>query len=146
MQRVEQFGFLVEVQHACPRLVFAALDAAERVLEVVALLDRAFEDRLQQTALTPDRALRDLPARLMSRRGRHLRSPEVQIPNDVRLRDLVERPRAEVRQEVRDDVLVTVPRGLQRCVGLLVDPPPFREAWNRALPPVNAGPDVVLDV
>src|SRR2546428_5273332 len=146
MQRVQQLLFLVEAQDTRSRFVLAALDATERILEVVALFDRPFEDRLEQTALTPDRTLRDPPARLVSRRRRHLSSPEVQVPDDVRLGDLVERPRAEVREEMGDDVLVAVPRGLQRRVRLLVDRPPFREARNRALPAVNPRADVVFDV
>ena len=53
--------------------------------------------------------------------------------------------RAEVRQEVRDDLRVTVPRRLQRRVGLAVHGPPLSEARNRALPAVHAGADVEFD-
>ena len=43
MERFQQLALLVEAQDTCPRLVLAALDAAERILEVVAFLDRPLE-------------------------------------------------------------------------------------------------------
>ena len=117
MKRFQQQRLFVERQDASPRLVLPALDAAERVADVVALVDRALEDRLEQAALAPHRALRHQTAVLVARIARHLRPPQVQIADDVGLRDLVEPPRAEVRQEVRDDLRVTIPT---RCppVGL----------------------------
>ena len=146
VERLQQLRLLVERQHARPRLVLPALDAAERVADVVAFVDRALEDRLQQAALATDRALRHEAPVLVPRIAGHLCPSQVQVADDVRLRDLVERPRAEVRQEVRDDLRVTIPCRLQRRVRLAVHGPPFSEARNRALPSVHARADVELDL
>jgi hypothetical protein len=81
----------------------------------------------------------------VARIAQHLRSTEVQIADDVGPRDVVEPPGAEVRKEVRDDLRVTVPRGLERRVRLAIDVTPL-EARDRALPSVNAGADVELDL
>ena len=146
VERFQQQRFFVERQDARPRLVLSTLDATKRVADVVALIDRAFEDRLEQPALAADRALRDNAALLVSRIASHLRPSQVQIADDVGLRDLVEPFGAEVRQEVRDDLRVTVPGRLQRRVRLAIHGPPFREARDRDFPPVHAGADVELDL
>ena len=57
-----------------------------------------------------------------------------------------ERLRAEVWQEVRNDLRVTILRRLERRVRLPVHSPPFSEARDRALPPVHARADVELDL
>ena len=94
----------------------------------------------------PNRCPPHIAAVLVARIARHLRSPEVQIPDDVGLRDLVEPPGAEVRKEVRDDLRVTVSRRLERRVRLAIDVPPLSEARDRALPAVDSGADVELDI
>jgi hypothetical protein len=121
-------------------------DAAERVADVVALVDRALEDRLEQPALATHRALRHLTSVLVTRVAGHLGAAQIQVADDIGLRDLVEAPGTEVRQEVRDDLRVAVPGRLLRRVRLAVDVPPFSEARNRALPSVDAGADVELDL
>src|SRR2546425_598078 len=110
VERFQQEGLFAERQNSRWWLVLSPLDAAERVPDVVALVDRSLEDRLEQTALAPYRALRNQAAVPMARIARHLRPPQVQVPNDVGLRDLVEPPRAEVRQEMRDDLRITISR------------------------------------
>ena len=141
-----QLRLFVEGEHARPRLVLAALDAAERVAEVVALVDGALEDGLQQPALSADGALGDRPPILVTGVPGQVRPAQVQVADDVRLRDLVERARAEEREEVRDDLRVAVPRRLLRRVCLAIDVPPLSEARDRALPSVHARADVVLDL
>jgi hypothetical protein len=51
VKRFQQQSLCIERQDASPRLVFPTLDAAERVANVVALVDRALEDRLEQATL-----------------------------------------------------------------------------------------------
>lgn len=46
VEGTQQLRLLVECEHARPRLVLPALDAAERVADVVAFVDCALEDRL----------------------------------------------------------------------------------------------------
>src|SRR5204862_1663825 len=146
MERFQQQCLSVEREDARPRLVLATLDAAEGIPDIVSLVDRAPEDRLQQSTLTATGALRHEPALLVSRIARHLHPSQIQVADDVGLRDLVEPLRTEVSQEVRDDLRVTVPGRLQGRVRLAVDGPPFREARDRALPSVNPGANVVLDL
>jgi hypothetical protein len=59
VERLQQLRLLVECQNPRARLVPPALDAAERIAEVVAVLDRALEDGLQQPAFAADGALGD---------------------------------------------------------------------------------------
>jgi hypothetical protein len=146
VKRFQQQSLFIERQDASPRLVFPTLDAAERVANVVAIVDRTLEDRLEQATLAPHCAVGHETALLVARIARHLRPAQIQIADDVGLRDVVEAPGAEVRKEVRDDLRVTVPRRLERRVRLTVDVPPFSEARDRALPSVDAGADVELDL
>jgi hypothetical protein len=57
VERLQQLCLLVERQDARARLVPSTLDAAERIAEVVAVLDGALEDGLQQPAFAADGAL-----------------------------------------------------------------------------------------
>ena len=110
MERLQQERLLVERQNARPRLVLSALDAAERIADVVALVDRALEDGLEQPALATELC--------SPRRGGDSCGPDCRssasaagsVANDVGFRDLVEPLRTEVRHEVRADLSVTVSR------------------------------------
>jgi hypothetical protein len=82
VQRFQQEYLFVERQDACPRLVLPALDAAERVADVVALVDRALEDRLEQSALAAHRLRHESPLLVTRTRGQ-VRSPQVQVANDL---------------------------------------------------------------
>src|SRR5262249_129064 len=146
MKRPQQQRLFVERQHPSPRLVLAAFDAAERVLDVMSFVDGAFEDRLQQPAFSANRALRNEPALLVTGIACHLRPPQIEVADNIGFRDLVEPLRTEVRHEVRDDLSVTVLRRLLSRVRGAIPGPPAREARDRALPSGNPGPDVVLDL
>ena len=95
-ERFQQLRFSVQAEHARARLVLPASDIAERLAEVVAIFDGALEDGLEQAALEPDGALEDATPVLVTTPPGHLGAPEVQITDDVGLRDLVEPRRAEV--------------------------------------------------
>src|SRR5439155_17537672 len=67
VERFQQQRLFVERQHPSSRFVLPALDAAERVLDVVPFVDGALEDRLEQPAFAANRALRNESPLLVAR-------------------------------------------------------------------------------
>src|SRR5262249_17091412 len=114
--------------------------------EGVPCLTGALEEGRRGAGLWATRAPRNEPALLVAGIAGHLRPPQIEVADDIGFRDLVEPLRTEVRHEVRDDLSVTVLRRLLRRVRGSIHGPPVREARDRALPSVNPGPDVVLDL
>ena len=72
MEPLQQQRLLVQRQNARPRPVLSALDVAERIADVVTIVNRALDNGLEQPALATNCALRDDAAILVPRIAGHL--------------------------------------------------------------------------